>query len=397
MTLTTKKMNVAFVLALIAGVILWELGVGSVAAALDSPFTLIPVFLGVLYGFHNLQDLGDQRVTEVEPQTIFDAMSAAVEAHNQDLAASMELFVQPLTAHSVGVGLYQENELQDVDEWGRPQPVRFAPPAQRFFPLRMAQTSIATNYVAAQKMTVQELQERLQAMFTGDANWMRRRLFAALFADTNYAFADYDHGSLTIKPLANGDSEEYGRIGGSANATDDHIKAAASLSATVLQDCYDELVEHPENGGEQAQVVAFVPTASKAAVQALSGFVPAPDPNISLGTGQNQYVGSFAGTVPGRPLGYDEDAQVHIREWSRLPSGYLIATTDMALKPVGMREDEEEALRGFKEIPGGREDLPYLQRIWSRRAGFAAYNRVGAVVYRTDNGTYAVPSGYPTV
>jgi hypothetical protein len=386
MTLTDRKLNLICVGAIVAAVVAWMLGNDPLVGALFG--------LGVLYGFHNLQDALDARVSEVQPETIFDAVDAAVAAHNADLNASMELFVQPLTSHAVGVAAAQEAELQDVDEWGRPQPIRVTPPAARYFPIRMAQTSIAMNYVTAQKMTVQELQERLQIMFTGDANWMRRRLFAALFEDTAYNFADPQFGTVSIAPIANGDSETFGRSNGGAAATDDHIKGAASLTNTVIQDCYDELIEHPENGGDQAQVVAFVPTASRATVQALDGFVAAPDPNLTLGTGVNQYVGSFAGTAPGVPLGYHEDAKVHIREWPRLPSGYLIATTDLALKPIGMREDEEASLRGFGEIPGGREDLPYLQRVWSRRAGFGAYNRVGAVVYKTDNATYSVPTGY---
>jgi hypothetical protein len=84
---------------------------------------------------------------------------------------------------------------------------------------------------------------------------------------------------------------------------------------------------------------------------------------------------------------------VHLREWDKLPDNYAVGVTGSGLKPLAMREDAEASLRGFGEIPG-REDMPYLQRIWSRRAGFGAYNRVGAVVYRTNNATYAVPTGY---
>jgi hypothetical protein len=50
-------------------------------------------------------------------------------------------------------------------------------------------------------------------------------------------------------------------------------------------------------------------------------------------------------------------------------------------------------LRGFRRV-AEREDFPYEEEIWFRRAGFGAWNRVGARVDRIGNGAYAVPTGY---
>lgn len=349
--------------------------------------------MAALYGFHNLADILGQRVTAVDYQIINDAVQQSVDAHNADLSATLSLFVTNVQDEGVGYRPLGENELQDVDEWGRPDPVRFPAPVARYFPIQMAQTSIALNYVTTQKMTVQELQERLTQMFVADARWMRRKLLSSLFTNTAYNFVDPIKGTISISPLANGDSETYLRVGSGTASTDTHHKGAAALDAAVLTDVRNELIEHSENGGDTAQVVVFVPTASKATVQGLAGFVAAPDPNITLGTGVDQYTGSFAANAPGTVIGYDADAQVHLREWARLPNDYIVGITDAAQKPIAIREDAEASLRGFGEIPE-RQDTPYLQRIWSRRAGFGAYNRVGAVVYRTNNATYAIPTGY---
>ena len=62
-----------------------------------------------------------------------------------------------------------------------------------------------------------------------------------------------------------------------------------------------ELIEHDENGGDTAQVVVFVPTASKATAQGFTNHIDAPDANLTFGTGVNQYTGSFAATAPGTP------------------------------------------------------------------------------------------------
>jgi hypothetical protein len=38
--------------------------------------------------------------------------------------------------------------------------------------------------------------------------------------------------------------------------------------------------------------------------------------------------------------------------------------------------------------------FPFFQDNWIRRMGFGGWNRVGAVVMRTGNGSYAVPTNY---
>jgi hypothetical protein len=349
--------------------------------------------MAAIYGFHNLQDILDQRAAEVPVDTLVDAVTAAAQAHNQDINDSLSLFATQTQQHSVGVRPIGEAELQDVDEWGRPDPVRFPAPVARYFPLYMAQTSIAMNYVTSQKITVGELQERLQVMFMSDSKWLRRKLLKAVFSNSNYNFSDPQFGTLAVSVLANGDSETYLRGATGAASADTHHKGAATFTEAVLTDIRSELVEHEENGGSEAQVVVFVPTTSTATVQGFDGHVIGADPNVALGTAIDTYVGAFGSTAPGTSIGYNANSMVHLREWDKLPDNYAVGVTGSGLKPLAMREDAEASLRGFGEIPG-REDMPYLQRIWSRRAGFGAYNRVGAVVYRTNNATYAVPTGY---
>lgn len=350
--------------------------------------------MATLYGFHSLQDVLDQRASTIDQQILSDAIRAAVAAHNQDLNDSVTLFANKrMVVPQIGVAQQSEAELQGLDEWGRPLPRRPLPPVSRYFPLFMAGDSIATNYVLEQKMTVQEVQDRVASLMLADTKWNRRQLLSAVFTNVSYNFADPQYGTLPISTFANGDSETFLRANGGSASADTHHKGATALDNTVLSDIRDELVEHDENGGDNAEIVVFVPTASKATVQALTGFEPIGDPNMSYGTGNDAYVGSFGATAPGKPIGYSTVAEVHLREWNKLPANYAVGITSGAVSPLAYREDPEASLQGFHEIPG-REDIPYLQRIWIRRRGYAAYNRVGVVVYRTNNATYAVPSGF---
>lgn len=356
------------------------------------PFAVLPV----LYGFHNLQDVLDQRAAEVQPRILSDAVELSRQLHNQEIDQSLVLLASRGTDVTIGYNFIGEGELQGVDEWGRPDPIRFLPPAQRWFPIRMAQASIGLNWVLSQKMTVQEVNDRLVTMFAADAKWMRRQLLAALFTNVDYAFNDPQYGSgLLIKGLANGDGELFIREStGVAGGDTHHIGSATGTFAEGdLLTLRNEVVEHPENGGANAQVCVLLSTTPAAAALNFVNTLDAPDPNITLGTGQAQYVGSAFNAAPGRAIGYNSFAQVHLRQWDRLPDNYAVAITNAGDPPLRMREDEEASLRGFGEIPG-RQDMPYLMRTWSRRAGFAGWNRVGAAVMRTNNTTYAIPSGY---
>lgn len=299
------------------------------------------------------------------------------------------------TDATIGYNFVGEGELQGVDEWGRPDPIRFPAPAQRWFPIRMAQASIGLNWVLSQKMTVQEVNDRLVTMFAADAKWMRRQLLAALFTNTAYNFADPQFGTVSIAGLANGDGELYVReTTGVASADTHHIGSATGTFAEAdLTTIRTKLVEHPENGGQQAQVCVFLGTTPALAAQGFANHVDNPDQNVTTGLGEVAVTRDPFANQPGQPIGYNRAARVFLRQWDRLPDNYGVGITNVGDQPLRMREDEEASLRGFGEIPG-RTDMPYLIRTWSRRAGFGGWNRVGAVVMRTNNTTYAIPSGY---
>jgi len=60
-----------------------------------------------------------------------------------------------------------------------------------------------------------------------------------------------------------------------------------------------------------------------------------------------------------------------------------------------MRQHPEPELQGFSR-QADRNDYPWYEQQWARRAGFGAYNRVGALAYFVAAGdtTYDVPTGY---
>jgi hypothetical protein len=284
-------------------------------------------------------------------------------------------------------------KLQPLDEAGRARPIKVAGHYDIAFPLQDAGIAWGQTYKASKKMTVEESNNILNTILTADRRWIRDHILAALFANASWSFADPEHGTLTVKGLANSDTDEYLiQQGTDAGATDTHYlaqAAAISDSADPFDTIYSELSEHPENSGE---VVALIPTGLKSAVEGLSGFHPTTDPNIDPGTQAVRVTGSPGVALPGMLLGYHE-AKVWIVEWKSLPANYIVATMTLGDRALAMRQEPEASLQGFNRV-AERNDYPFYESQYLRSAGLGAMNRVGALIYRVSNGSYAVPTGY---
>ena len=139
-------------------------------------------------------------------------------------------------------------------------------------------------------------------------------------------------------------------------------------------------------------MICLVPTGLKASIEALTNFYPLNDGNLNNGSGVTTLSRAPSVQTPGQLFGYHAE-KVYFYEWKSLPAGYMIATTSMAEKPLAMRQHPEAQLRGFSQV-ATREDYPFWEAQYVRWAGFGSWNRVGAVVMRIGNGTYAVPSNY---
>jgi len=347
----------------------------------------------VLYGFVNLTNVFSERVTTVGVATINEAIDRTLAEHNRQLNAMMALFADTTTDFKRRYKTPTAARLQPVDEVGRARPIRVAGYYDIAFPLQRGGTAWGTTYEASLKETVQEANNRMNTLLTADARWMRDHILSGLFANTSWTYTDEEHGSLTVKGLANADTDTYLiQEGADAGATDTHYFAQANAiddSNDPFPTIHDELTEHPENGGD---VIAFVPTNLKATVKALTGFYPVSDPNLQYGNAATQLTGNLSQALPGMVFGYHDDG-VWLVEWKAMVSSYIIAVTTDGDRPLAMRQDTAPELQGFNRV-AERNDHPYYESQYLRKAGFGGQNRVGALVYRIGNGSYAVPTGY---
>jgi len=351
----------------------------------------------VVYGFHALHDRFGQSATAAGVEVVNDAITQAMAEHNRQLGLLTDLFVQRGMTGQQVFRTPQVTRNQPLDEYGRPIPIRGAARYTVGYPLIQSGNALGYTWQASLALTVGQINDVINTIQVGDMRWVFDHILAAFFAASSYSHFDAEAaGDLTVLPLANGDAQTYQMFAGTDNnGTDNHLLAQLNAIGAGADNpfptIYSELMEHPENGN--GQVIAFVPTNLKASIMALATFNPLPNGNIRLGANSDELVGRLGVATPGTLLGM-EDSGVWIVEWPRLPSGYMMCLNTGGPAPIGERSSDLPELQGgLIELPRN-EDFPWYQRQWMRANGYGAYNRVGGLVYRIGNASYAVPTNY---
>lgn len=347
----------------------------------------------VAYGFIGLEHLAARRVSDGNMRLVAEAVQASVDEYNRQATAALAELAETTTEYSARYLLPGGGTLQPLDEWGNPMVVRSEGYYDVAFPIQQAGTAWGNNRVTRALMTVEEANRETMSALQRDADWMRRHMLAALFDNTTWTYVDKLKGSLTVQPLANGDTVSYLRKSG-VSATDTHYYAQANAISDAdnpFDTWHAELNEHPENSGPY---VAYIPSNLKGSIMGLSDFIDAVDTNVNPGALAPTLTGRLDRGFGDTVLGYVNG--IWVVEWSILPDNYGIVVARGAQTPtLMMREFDSPALKGlFIENYSPDGNLHEFRFI--RMAGFGAYNRVGALAFRIGNGAYAIPTGYST-
>jgi len=207
-------------------------------------------------------------------------------------------------------------------------------------------------------------------------------------------------GSLSVEPLANGDSGTYPPILGSeADATEDHY-LESNYAATAISDSndpyitlIDELEEHFGSNTGGGNTVVFINQAERPETEDLTSFVEVPDQYIR--TGDDADIPQGLPAVPGRILGRHNHG-CWVVEWRWMPASYMIALNMDAPKPLMKRVDPSDTgLARDLHIAAQDMQYPFESSQWRHRFGFGVGNRLNGVVMELGTGgTYTIPSAY---
>jgi hypothetical protein len=342
----------------------------------------------VAYGFISLKNVWSDRITTIGGESIADAVAQSLAEYNRQADALMGDMVQRTTDRTRTVLIATGGDLQPVDEWGNPLPVRSAGSYDVGFPIQGGATAWGDNRISRQLMTVEEANRNTLAAMAMDARWIRRHLMAAILDNTSWTFND-PQGDITIQPLANNDTVTYLGTSGTSAVAQHYTAGTGVFTQAQVATMRDLLLGYPGNSGD---VIVYVASDLVDDVEAMTGFVAVADPDVLVGSSVSQLTNRIDPSFGDVVLGKVE--RTWVVEWRYLPSGYAVAR--IGNRPfVAMREYPSPALQGFfSEMHSSDGNLREMRLL--RYAGFGVFDRTAAAVHQAGTATYTIPSGFST-
>lgn len=357
--------------------------------------------MGAIFGHLNISDTERAFNATVGQRVLFEAAQAYVNRANSILARLTSIFIARTTSdfklrYKLPGGGYLQRRQPD----GRYGAVKAQGSWDVAFPLIDVGAMIAGNDVAMAYMTVGELENHINTIVVQNVNVVRHEILRRLFKSTTDTFNDDIHGSLTIQPLANGDTVTYPPVIGSASeATDTHYLESGYAESAIsdTNDPYEVIVpEITEHFGERAggqNVVTFINDSARGETQALTDFFEVNDNYIR--TGANTDVPINLPNVPGRIIGRHK-AGTWISVWNFVPSNYALGVHLETDAPLIRRIDPADTgLGDGLQLVSEHEEFPFEESVWRHRFGVGAGNRLNGVVMEFGTGgSYTIPTIY---
>ncbi len=357
-----------------------------------------------IYGALGISDTERVMLSSLGQRVVFDAVQQVLGEHNADLQAAISVFVQETTSdYKIRYKLPGGGRLQRIGPNAQPGAVKAYGGWDIALPLEDFGAQLAHDRVGFAYMTTQELNRHLDTIMMQDRNTVRFEMLKRLLNGATATFVDPLWGSLTVEPLANGDSVVYPPVLGSeTEAVDDHY-AESGYTVANISDVNNpyvtiaaDLEEHfgTQTGG--SNIAVFINNDAVAKTRALTNFVPVADIGIRPGDDTAIAVGLPA-ALPGRVIGRMDDSGVWVVEWRWIPATYMLGIHLDAPKPLMQRVDPADTgLPQGLALVAQDEEYPFTSSFYSHRFGFGVGNRLNGYVMEVaaTGNDYTAPTAF---
>ncbi len=350
--------------------------------------------MSTIYGAIGVQDY-NATVDAVGQRLVFDTINQFAARQEAELDAAMRLFVQAETdLYSETYYLPGSGMLQAANNLTRPGAVKSIGKWSVGYPIEDGRDQIANDDIALAYMNGPQLDAHVSGVFTRYQNWRRFMMLRALLNKSNETVSDPIRGDITVKRLANGDSDVYPPvIGSSTEATENHYYGTNYTTANIsdtnnpVKTAAAELTEHFGEG----QKVMFINSAEADKISALTAFIERVPQYVTLGA--NGDTASANGlSVPGRFIGAANDVAIFVWDW--IPATFQLTVDAAQPAPLKKRVDPIASLRGFQLVANNQE-YPLNAAYYRAREGYGVANRLNGVASSTvASTTYTNPTTY---
>lgn len=271
------------------------------------------------------------------------------------------------------------------------------------YPLEDFADALGWNDVDVAYMSLREFERQVNAIEDRNRNTVRFEMLKALFSNTTRTFIDtrLTTPTLTVQPLANGDSVTYPPIAGSENpATEDHYLVTGYTVANIsntndpVLTAVGELNEHFDDSGSGEDNVYFAGSTLSNKLQGLTSFIRIDQSFIQQGITADRVTNvptGLPGIVKGRM-----DSGAWLVEWGWIPADYGVSINLDAARPLKRRIDPAfTGLGSGLRLVATDDQFPFTASYWRNRYGFGVGNRLNGVIQKfAASGSYAAPSAY---
>lgn len=356
--------------------------------------------MSTIFGLAQLSASDYQFARQVDKAILYNATTEYLAMAMEEMRNVNTLFVSgQTTKYSERIQLPMSGRMQERSGETKSGAIRRNGSYDVAYPLKDFGDTVASTDVDFAYMTPQEFQAHIDGVITRAANTYRFEGLRRLFKNTTDTFTDRRNGSLTIQPLANGDSVTYPPVHGTeSEATADHYLesgyAASAISDTQnpIKTMSDKLILRYGRQTGGIPIATAINSAQVAKIEALTNFRPYV-PN-AISAGQDTDVVSASPTGVGETIGYINSSWVNVWDW--IPENYLVSVYLPAEKPLVERVDPAETGLGTGlQLVSRDEDYPLMFNEWRWRFGLGTRQRLSVVIMELGTGgTYSIPSDY---
>lgn len=349
---------------------------------------------GTLSVLEDLADVNDPVIGNEEE--IARRFAEALNIHNAAVGDMLGDLAMYTDQAQLPYGGADEAIVQEVDEWATADASKAAALGNLGLPLRNYESTIQWTRLFFEQTTVAQLAAQMDAHALADIKNFRKVLRKVIFVNTNTSgYIDRRQTKLTydLKALLNADGQAIpdGPNGATFDgSTHTHYLANTTLTASAVQDLIDTVVEHGIDGDMQV----FISKGDEATVRGFTGFAPYLDARVTV-TGASQ-IGNQSLDVnnpDNRAIGVFGGAEVWVKPW--VPDNYQVALdVGGAQKPLAVRTRTGSLSgSGAFRLLAEHEHYPLRAQHMGREFGIGVVGRHKAAVMRSNNASYAIPSG----
>jgi hypothetical protein len=355
-----------------------------------------------IYGVLGVSDSDRIYLNTIGQQVSYEAAQQVIAERNAQLEMTRSIFIDRVSEEfAIRYRLPGGGRMQRVNNNSSAGAVKTRGYWDVQFPLESFEDQLAVNRIGFAYMTTEDLNREVEGIAERNRNTLRFEILKALFNNTNRTVQDEIRGALTIKPLANGDSDVYPPVEGATTEatqtnyeTSGYIASAISDTNNPWKKITPKLMGNfggiSSNGDP---VVTFINEAQRDQISALAGFKEADDRFIRYGQNSDhpEQIQNVPGAIIGRMLG-----RAYVSVWNWVPADYMLSIHLEAPKPLIKRCDP--AFTGLPrelELIAKDSEHPFESSYYHHRFGVGAANRLnGHVLQLTASGSYSIPAAY---